>query len=282
MYFSVNQTHPKCNQLLRYRVHDQHTYLTDHPQISPCSLLHPAVLQNDAQQNDRPEGHGERRLGVLQLAPLDQGERPERARADVLRRRGLSRPHVAARAQGQRGQRARDQRQQGRVHRHGDTVALRIARPGANERLPRGLQRPGAPDPGQDLRRARARAAHVRHPEHRRQGLEAQYPVQGGLSRQSHNGPVVLAGRAVVQQRDASEAAAVCHGHVEGADERVQGALREQRAPAVHHREVGHAGELPEGSHLVSCFFFLLDLFVVGFEGVVCWSREEREFWLIF
>ena len=48
-----------------------------------------------------------------------------------------------------------------------------------------------------------------------------------------------------------SRAPAVRDGDVARADERVQGAVREQRAAAVHHREVGQPEQLPQGAHLL-------------------------------
>jgi hypothetical protein len=60
-----------------------------------------------------------------------------------------------------------------------------------------------------------------------------------------------MAGGAVVLERDAVASAAVRDGHVAGAHERVQGAVRLQRAATLHHREVGRARQLPSRAHLV-------------------------------
>jgi hypothetical protein len=60
-----------------------------------------------------------------------------------------------------------------------------------------------------------------------------------------------MAGGAVVLERDAVASAAVRDGHVARAHERVQGAVRLQRAATLHHREVGRARQLPSRAHLV-------------------------------
>lgn len=62
---------------------------------------------------------------------------------------------------------------------------------------------------------------------------------------------MVLAGGPVLLERDARPAAAVCDRYEPGADERLQGAVRLERAADVHDREVGHAGELPKGAHVL-------------------------------
>ena len=40
-------------------------------------------------------------------------------------------------------------------------------------------------------------------------------------------------------------------GDVSRADERLQGAVRQQRSPAVHYREVGQPQQLSQGAHLL-------------------------------
>ena len=62
---------------------------------------------------------------------------------------------------------------------------------------------------------------------------------------------MVLARRPLLQQRDALAAAAVRDGDEQGAHERLQGAVRLQRAPALHHREVGQPHQLSPGPHLL-------------------------------
>lgn len=63
---------------------------------------------------------------------------------------------------------------------------------------------------------------------------------------------LTIPGRAVLLQRDARSSAAVRHGHITSADERVQGAVRIEWATNVYDREVGHAGELSPGAYMVS------------------------------
>ena len=75
--------------------------------------------------------------------------------------------------------------------------------------------------------------------------------VQRRLPPQPHRDPVVLARRPLLQQRDALAAAAVRDGDEQGAHERLQGAVRLQRAPALHHREVGQPHQLSPGPHLL-------------------------------
>ena len=75
--------------------------------------------------------------------------------------------------------------------------------------------------------------------------------VQRRLPPQPHRDPVVLARGPLLQQRDALAAAAVRDGDEQGAHERLQGAVRLQRAPALHHREVGQPHQLSPGAHLL-------------------------------
>lgn len=76
----------------------------------------------------------------------------------------------------------------------GDPVALRVARAGADVRVPGGAGRAGAAAAAEDLRRERAGAAAVRHPAHRRARLAQQHALQGGLPRQPPRRAVVLEG----------------------------------------------------------------------------------------
>lgn len=76
----------------------------------------------------------------------------------------------------------------------GDPVAVRESRAGADVRVPGGAGGAGAVAAAEDLRRARAGAAAVRHPAHRRPRLARQHALQGRLSRQPPRGAVVLEG----------------------------------------------------------------------------------------
>lgn len=73
-------------------------------------------------------------------------------------------------------------------------MAFREPRPGADVRVPRGSGRSDPSAAAEDLRRARAGAAAVRHPAHRRARLARQHAVQGRLPRQPPRGAVVLEG----------------------------------------------------------------------------------------
>ena len=100
---------------------------------------------------------------------------------------------------------------------------------------------------------------------------------------------MVLASGALVQQRNALKAVAICDRDLSGADERLQGVIREQRASALHHRKMGQPEQLSAGPHLLQQVGLapLRELSAVeGQTGQghrqlrgLCWGRLETKFY---